>query len=147
MKILSRGNVRHFNIGFTLVEFFASMVVVAVFITICIPTYYHYRKQVYYEAVTLAAERYQTSVAACIQRYGNFTHCNAGENRIPPNITYDKGAVLSVTVKEGIITAVPRAAHGILATDIYVLTPKSVDGRIIWKATGKGCRQQFTQNC
>lgn len=70
------------------------------------------------------------------------TGCDAGTNNVPPAITAPVGAIASISVANGVITATPVAAHGILATDTYILTPTmdANTGTVTWVASGNGAQ-------
>ena len=129
-------------------ELLISVAITAALIAISIPTYVHYKRQFYYQAVVTAAEGYQSAVTKCIQNQnGNINACYGGQHGIPENITHGTGALATVIVQHGIITATPRAAYGITSHHTYILTPKIIQHRIVWTATGEGCKRDFAQNC
>lgn len=136
-------------LGFTLIEFLISMILVVILIGVAIPTYYHYRRKAFYSEIVNMAEYYQSAINNCMQHaQRNFTDCDAGKYGIPNNISDGPGLIESATVTDGVITVTPRPGHGVKATDTYILTPKvNKDNQISWTASGGGCKSGFAQGC
>jgi len=131
--------------GFTLIELMITIAIVGILAAIAIPSYQNYTRKAYYSEVVQATAPYRVAVGECVQNLGTLTGCTAGANGIPAAIAAPVGAVTALGVTNGIITVTPTAAHGILATDTYVLTPTvdAASGTITWAATGNGT--QYTQ--
>lgn len=131
--------------GFTLIELMITVAIVGILAAIAIPSYQNYTRKAYFTEIVTATAPFRVGVGECVQNLGTLTGCTAGTNGVPAAITAPVGAVSSIAVANGVITATPVAAHGILATDTYILTP-TVDansGNITWAATGNGT--QYTQ--
>lgn len=130
------------NQGFTLIELMITIAIVGILAAIAIPSYQNYSRRAYYSEVVQATAPYKTAVGECVQNLGTASGCNAGSNNIPAGISSPTGAVTSLDVTNGVITVVPAAAHGIVATDTYILTPSvgtvQQGGNVTWQATGGG---------
>lgn len=123
--------------GFTLIELMVTVVIVAILATIALPSYQNYVRRAYYSEVVSATASYKAAVGECVLNQGTLTGCDAGTNKIPNAITTAVGSVASLSVANGVITVIPVAVHGIVATDTYVLTPTmSPNGIVTWVASG-----------
>ena len=132
------GRTQRSNQGFTLIELMITIAIVGILAAIAIPSYQNYTRRAYYSEIVQATAPYRASVGECAQDLGTLTGCNAGTNAIPAAITAPVGAVASLSVANGVITVTPVAAHGITATDTYVLTPTLSGNAVTWASSGGG---------
>src|SRR6266404_1145066 len=122
--------------GFTLIELMITIAIVGILAAIAIPSYQNYSRRAYYSEVVQATGPYRIAVGECVQNLGTLTGCDAGSNNIPAAIAAATGAVTSLAVASGVITVTPVAAHGIVATDTYILTPTvAANGIITWASS------------
>lgn len=121
--------------GFSLLEFLAVMVLVAVLALIAVPIYDSYIKKARFQNVITAVDSFKTGVAACAQNKGlaaggSFVGCNGGSNGIPTNLGATGSYISSVSVVNGIITGTAVTASG-LQGEIYALNPTMAAGGIV----------------
>lgn len=138
-------HVKHSAQGFTLIELMITIGIVGILAAIAVPSYLNYTRRAYYSEVVNATAPYKVGVTECYQNTSDLTQCAAGSNNIPAALTSATGAVASLAVANGVITVTPVAAHGIVATDTYILTPTVVNNTLIWASSGGGVTNGYAQ--
>lgn len=137
--------------GFTLLELMITVAIVAIIAAIAIPSYMEYTKKSHYSELVRATAPYKLGVTHCFNKLGTFTGCTSGatiNNGIPPSINVPPNphsSISSITVTDGVITAIPNPVSGITADEIYILTPTNSNSVISWTASGKGIDDGLTK--
>lgn len=121
--------------------------IAGILVALAIPSYTSYVRRAYFSEIVRGTEPYRVSVGECIQYQGTPTGCNAGTNRIPAAISSPVGKIASLSVEDGVITVIPVAAKGVVATDTYILTPTiEANGAISWTPSGGGVSNGYTKD-
>jgi len=124
--------------GFAISEVMLAVGVVIIFGILAFHAYRDYARRDYFNAIVHAADELKNDVTFCFQDLKTFKGCDSGTHHIPLAIKAPKGSIASLTVKEGVITAVPVAWDGISETDTYILTPRAIRNEITWIPSGGG---------
>lgn len=134
--------------GFTLIELIVVIAIIAILMSIAIPSYRSYTRRAHYLEIVQAAGPYKIGVEECYQINGSLKGCKAGNGEIPPSITKGRGAGLIESVhvyKEGQIIITPRQKYGIESKDTYILTPTIKSGILIWTSSGGGVSKGYAK--
>jgi type IV pilus assembly protein PilA len=139
---------KHWN-GLTLLEFLISVVIIAALAIAAVPTYQHYSKKAYYSELIAATSVYQDAVTHCLEKNGfKPNECDGGKAGIPLSTAAKTKLTLgNIDVTNGVIHAIPRESHGVTQSDDYVLTPRKLNGKIEWQASGGACHAGLVPNC
>lgn len=134
MKIDRTFNTLHINVrkGFTLIELMIVIAIVAILVTVAVPSYQNYTKKAAMSELLQAAAPYRSEVELCVYNTNGTANCTAGSNGIQDE-TGEKGKYIkSVKVSAGVITV---AGKGSLDGIGYKLTAEgnAADG-VTWKA-------------
>ncbi len=137
---------RLLNRGFTLLELLIAIAIVAILAAVAIPAYLNYLAKAHLSELMTGADRYKASVAECLDiNRGTATNCDGGSGGIPANITSGPGNVSTITISDGVITAVPRVQNGLIATDTYILTPTWSNSGTTWAVSGGACSKAYVK--
>lgn len=132
--------------GFSVIELFITAAVVIVLGIVALRAFNDYKLKSYYGELVQAAAPYRVAVGECARNLGTVTGCSAGLKAIPKPITKPVGAVASLSVINGVITATPVPNQYVTASDTYILTPTMAAGNAVtWKVSGGGVAKGYTQ--
>jgi type IV pilus assembly protein PilA len=123
---------------YVLIESVLVIAILGILAGIAIPAYQQYTRRGYYEEeIVVVTEPYRAAVEHCAQQLGTTAECNAGMHNIPTGIKNGPGPIETLTVTNGVILVKPVEKHGLVSSDIYVLTP-AVDtkGNVTWVSSG-----------
>jgi len=123
--------------GFTLIELMIVVAIIGILAAVAIPAYSTYTKKAKFSEIILAAEGKKASVETCFRDFGTgttVTGCTNATNGIPAS-TGASGYVTSVSVTDGIITAVSATSLD-SASPTYILTPNPGSGQLLWGVSG-----------
>jgi len=140
--VVTRNKKNRKSAGFSLLEFLAVMVLVAVLALIAIPTYDSYIKKARYQGLIIAVDAMKLNVAACVQKLGitsggitGVGPINCSEIPIGSSVSYTPANALQYTVAvgdDGKTVGVPiQNFKGISQADTYILTPTVSAGNVV----------------
>jgi type IV pilus assembly protein PilA len=126
--------------GFTLIELMIVVAIIGILAAVALPAYQSYTTKAKYTEVVLASSSYKTAIEVCAQVEGTLLIATCGHSLGGiPAAAGASGIVTSVTITAGttdasmaVITVVPVAGGGILATDTYVLTGTLANNKVTW---------------
>jgi type IV pilus assembly protein PilA len=124
--------------GFTLMELMITVAIIGIIAAIAIPSYLDYTRKAHFSELVQATGPYIVGVADCFHALGTLDGCDSGSGGIPPAISSSIGRVASLSVNKGQIIVTPVPAHGLVASDTYILTPTINNGAITWTSSGGG---------
>jgi Tfp pilus assembly major pilin PilA len=132
--------------GFTLTELMITFCVVGLLGVMAWPAYKNFQRRTYFSEILGVIEPYKTGVIACFQDTHKLEKCNGGVQHIPANIVVKKGALASVRVYLGKIIVTPVPYKGVLASDLYILTPSVNKSNLLtWIATGEAVEHGYAE--
>ncbi|WP_421218677.1 type IVa pilus major pilin TapA [Aeromonas jandaei] len=122
--------------GFTLIELMIVVAIVAILAAIALPAYQNYTKKAKFTEVIAATGALKTSVELCYADQGALTNCDSGSQGIAAAQSGAVGAVQSLSVTDGVITATAvgnstTPVNG-LAGETYILGPTVTNNKITW---------------
>lgn len=125
------------QLGFTLMELMITIVIIGILAAIAIPSYQKFTTKAHYSEMVMATAPFTISVGICAGDLGTITGCTGGSNGVQADLGI-VGGITSLTTVNGVITVTPKAQNGILATDIYILTPTmdATTSIITWVSSG-----------
>ena len=114
------------------------VVIVSILAAIALPAYQKYTTKARFTEIVMAATAPKTGVEVCAQVNSTLTGCSGGALGVPNDLGLF-GNITSVTTVNGVITIVPLAQGGIVATDDFIMTPAlDANNKVTWTISG-GC--------
>ena len=128
------------HLGFSLMELIIVMAIIAILVTVAIPSFQIYTRRAHYTEIIEGMLPYRIGVEECFALTGGLSHCQNNQNGVPPTLTYPSSSnhlIHNIAVNtHGVITATPSNRYGILSKDTYILTPHIDENHLIWHSSG-----------
>jgi prepilin-type N-terminal cleavage/methylation domain-containing protein len=117
--------------GFTLIELLIVIAIIGILAAIAVPAYQDYITKSRYTEVTNGVTPFKTGVEDCFQAGNAIADCDHGANGVPAQFSSAAGAIATISVANGVITATPNVYKNIVAADTLILSPSSAPGAAV----------------
>lgn len=134
------------TIGFTLIEMLITIAIIAILMSIAMPSFSRYLKRAHYTEIVNAAAPFKLGVSECFQVTGSLDACNSDNEGVPNDITKTSHSSLikSIQTVHGVITITPKNSYGFTHDDTYILTPSNTQDTLSWQRSGGGVDHGYT---